>query len=258
MSALHEFHARLLLAIHGIPEADLRRPEAEGKWSVADVIAHLGDLELVYAVRIRTILAGAGGDRPLPVLAQNAWIERVHRREPLSELLEQFWFHRRMNLALRDRLTDEELSRSGIHPDYGRITVADAFGRIERHDARHLAQIERIKSTLGLQATTAPDVSGVVAGRELAVRERGPGIRVRTLWRDGVKRALEVELEPGARWPDVDYHVPGPEEVYVLSGDFDDGANVYRAGTFLHHPAGSSHQPSSAEGCRLFVFYPEG
>ena len=48
------------------------------------------------------------------------------------------------------------------------------------------------------------------------------------------------------------------EEVYVLSGDFDDGGSVYRTGTFLHHPAGSSHSPRSTEGCRLFVFYPEG
>jgi anti-sigma factor ChrR (cupin superfamily) len=44
----------------------------------------------------------------------------------------------------------------------------------------------------------------------------------------------------------------------VLSGDLGDGANVYPAGTFLHHPAGSSHSPRSKEGCRLFVFYPEG
>src|SRR5215210_9527932 len=108
METLRAFHSRLLLAIHGIAEADLVRPEREGKWSIADVIAHLGDLEMVYAVRIRTILAGAGGDAPLPSLAQDDWIERVHRREPVPELLEQLWFHRRMNLALRERLSEEE------------------------------------------------------------------------------------------------------------------------------------------------------
>lgn len=263
MDTLRAFHSRLLLAIHGIAEPDLRRPEREGKWSIADVISHLADLELVYAVRIRTIVAGAGGETPLPVLAQDAWVERVHRREPhrresVLELLEQFWFHRRMNLALRERLSEEELARTGVHPDYGPITVDDAFGRIERHDARHLAQIERIKTTHDLVASETADVSGVVAGREIKVTSPGDGVRVRTLWQDGVKRALEVEFDAGAQWPGLDYHVPGPEEVYVLSGDLDDGANVYRAGTFLHHPAGSSHSPRSAEGCKLFVFCPEG
>lgn len=257
MDALHSFQSKLLLAIHGIPEADLRRPEREGKWSVADVIAHLGDLELVYAVRIRAILSGAAG-ATLQALPQDAWIENVHRRESVAELLEQLWFHRRMNLALAARLDDEELARSGNHPDYGTISIRDAFGRIERHDAKHLAQIERIKAALGLHATEQPDVSGVVAGSPSVDRSPGPGVRVRTLWQSGEKRALEVEFDPGAQWPGVDYHVPGPEEVYVLSGDFDDGANVYRAGAFLHHPAGSSHSPRSVEGCRLFVFHPEG
>jgi hypothetical protein len=257
LDPLRAFQSHLLLAIHGIAEADLRRPEKEGKWSIADVIAHLSDLELVYAVRIRTILGGVG-DGPLPALAQNAWVERVHRREPVAELLEQFWFDRRRNIALVERLNDEELARTGAHPEYGPITIPMALERVRNHDAKHLAQIERIKQTHGLAASETPDVSGVVAGSPKDDRSPGPGLRVRTLWAEGVKRALEVDFDAGAQWPGLDYHVPGPEEVYVLEGDFDDGANVYRAGTFLHHPAGSSHSPKSVEGCRLLVFYPEG
>jgi hypothetical protein len=145
---LRAFPAPLAATVTGLTEPESRRPEREGKWSVADVVAHLGDLELVYAVRIRTILAGAGGDSKLPVLAQDAWVERVHRREPLveplAELLDQFSFHRTMNLALLERLSEEELSRSGVHPDYGPITIRDAAQRIERHDEKHLAQIQRI------------------------------------------------------------------------------------------------------------------
>ncbi len=258
MEKLRAFHSRLLLAIHGISEEDLKRPEREGKWSIADVIAHLGDLEMVYAVRIRTILSGAAGDAPLPALAQDAWVENVHRRESVAELLEQLWFHRRMNLELLERLSPAERARTGVHPQYGAISIDDAFERIERHDEKHLAQIERIKATHGLRAREDAHLAGVVAGTQIALTSPGDGVRVRTLWKDGVKRALEVEFDPGAQWPGIDHHVPGPEEVYVLSGDFDDGANVYRAGTFLHHPAGSSHSPRSVEGCRLFVFYPEG
>jgi DinB family protein/ChrR-like protein with cupin domain len=257
---MHDFQSRLLMAIHGIPERDLVRPESEGKWSVADVIAHLGDLEMVYAVRIRTALAlGAEGIEPdIPVLKQDQWIANVHRREPLSELLEQFWFHRRMNLTLRSRLTEAELARKGRHPDYGPITIAQMFERITNHDEKHLRQIERIKATLGLAASSTPDVSNVVAGAHIEEHSLGPGIHVRDIWRDGVRKAQEVEMAAGTQWPHIDYHVPGPEEVYIVSGDFDDGRGVYRAGTFLHHPAGSSHSPRTTEGCKLFVYYPEG
>jgi len=145
LEKLRAFPARLAAAAGGLTDAQVKQLEREGGWSVADVVAHLGDLELVYAVRIRTILAGAG-ETPLAALDQNAWIERVHRREPLGELLEQFRFQRGHNLALLERLTDEELERSGIHPQYGPITVRAAAERLVRHDEKHLAQLERIKA----------------------------------------------------------------------------------------------------------------
>lgn len=147
LEKLRAFPARLAAATEGLSESQLTRPEREGGWSVADVVAHLGDLELVYAVRIRTIVAGAG-ETPLAALAQNDWVERVHRREPVAELLERFAFERRHNLAFIERLTEEELGRSGIHPQYGPITVRAAAERLINHDAKHFAQLERIKATL--------------------------------------------------------------------------------------------------------------
>jgi uncharacterized damage-inducible protein DinB len=147
LEKLRAFPPRLAAATEGLSEAQLTRLEREGGWSVADVIAHLGDLELVYAVRIRTIVAGAG-ETPLAALAQNDWVERVHRREPVSELLERFEFERRHNLAFIDRLSGEELERRGIHPQYGSISVRDAVQRLVNHDAKHFAQLERIKATL--------------------------------------------------------------------------------------------------------------
>jgi hypothetical protein len=144
---LRAFPARLAAATEGLDASQATRLEREGGWSVADVVAHLGDLELVYAVRIRTILAGAG-ETPLAALDQNAWIERVHRRESVGELLERFRQQRAHNIALLERLNVEELERSGIHPEYGPITVrAAAAERIVRHDEKHLAQLERIKAS---------------------------------------------------------------------------------------------------------------
>ncbi|HYO76521.1 MAG TPA: DinB family protein, partial [Thermoanaerobaculia bacterium] len=79
---------------------------------------------------------------------QDAWVERVHRRETVAELLEHFRFQRAHNIALLSRLTDEELDRSGIHPQYGPITVRAAAERLVSHDEKHLAQIERIKAAV--------------------------------------------------------------------------------------------------------------
>ncbi|MGW5220371.1 cupin domain-containing protein [Nocardia sp. NPDC004085] len=91
------------------------------------------------------------------------------------------------------------------------------------------------------------------------VRELFPGIRVRHLWTGPSGASANVlEMDPGTSWPHRDIHEPGPEEVYVVAGTFNDGARDYPAGTFLHAPAGSWHVPATATGCTLFVFYPEG
>ncbi|GAA3846011.1 cupin domain-containing protein [Saccharothrix violaceirubra] len=91
------------------------------------------------------------------------------------------------------------------------------------------------------------------------VRELFPGVRLRPLWTgsDGA-HANVLEMDPGTSWPHRDVHSPGPEEVYVVSGTFNDGARDYPAGTFLHAPAESWHIPQTTTGCTLFVFYPIG
>ena len=92
------------------------------------------------------------------------------------------------------------------------------------------------------------------------VKEKfGGTVRVRTLWRsnDGPV-AQVVELDPGACLEGLDIHEPGPEEVYVVSGVFNDGVRDYPAGSFIHNPKGSAHVPQSRTGCTIFVFYPEG
>ncbi|MGW7433155.1 cupin domain-containing protein [Streptomyces sp. NPDC054861] len=98
-----------------------------------------------------------------------------------------------------------------------------------------------------------------VSAAEAPVRELFPGIRLRPLWRgpDGA-HANVLEMDAGSSWPRRDVHEPGPEEVYVVAGIFNDGARDYPAGTFLHAPAGTWHIPSTPSGCTLFLFYPEG
>ena len=95
---------------------------------------------------------------------------------------------------------------------------------------------------------------------DVPVKEKfGGTIRVRTLWQstDGAT-AQVVEIDAGAFGEGIDVHEPGPEEVYVVSGVFNDGESDYPAGSFIHNPVGSSHVPQSKTGCTLFVFYPEG
>jgi ChrR Cupin-like domain len=93
----------------------------------------------------------------------------------------------------------------------------------------------------------------------------GNGIVVYRLYRSGpepdARRALLVTFPPRSRWPGVDVHEPGPEDVYVVSGTFHGltgAGSTHEAGTFLHFEAGTSHSPSTDTGGELFVYYPAG
>jgi hypothetical protein len=104
-----------------------------------------------------------------------------------------------------------------------------------------------------------PDIEWA-SSEDVPAREKfGGTFKVRTLWEaaKGAK-AQVVEIAPGGCWEGIDVHEPGPEEVYVVSGVFNDGIRDYLAGTFIHNAAGSSHVPQSKTGCTIFIFYPEG
>lgn len=105
------------------------------------------------------------------------------------------------------------------------------------------------------------DLTGVETGywHSAPATEIFPGVTKRDLWRgaNGAK-ALVLEFAPGSMFTELDEHYPGPEEVFVVSGVFNDGEQDYPAGSFVHSPTGSIHLPQSRTGCVLFVFFPEG
>ena len=95
--------------------------------------------------------------------------------------------------------------------------------------------------------------------KDAPVRDRAHGTNIWDLWQgENGAKAMIVKIEAGGKFAELDIHEPGPEEVYVVDGIFNDGVRDYPAGTFIHNPQGSSHLPQSETGCTLFVFYPEG
>ena len=46
---------------------------------------------------------------------------------------------------------------------------------------------------------------------------------------------------------------PAGVEIFVIEGEFSDGAAAYPAGTWLRLPVGSSHAPQTGSGCTLYI-----
>src|SRR5260370_8788359 len=68
--------------IKGVPTAKLRKRPAPEKWSVAEILAHLADVEIVIGWRMRSILGAPG--TPVQAYDQKAWFVAGHydKRDP--------------------------------------------------------------------------------------------------------------------------------------------------------------------------------
>ena len=129
--------------IDGVPTSTLRMRPAVGAWSVSEIVAHLGDAEIVTGFRMRLILGAPGS--PIAAYDQDSWVISGHyeKRDP-RQSLEQFRFVREANLALLETLTPEQWQQYGMHSERGRETIEQIVRMTAGHDINHLQQIERI------------------------------------------------------------------------------------------------------------------
>ena len=132
----------------GMSDASLRAPEKPGKWSVIEVVGHLGDADLVFGFRMRMILSH---DKPSLIgFDQDAWARELRYREmPLEEGLSSMRQLRSSNLRLLRAASPADLERVGMHAERGPESVKTMMQMLAGHDLVHLRQIDRIKRAIG-------------------------------------------------------------------------------------------------------------
>lgn len=134
---------RLQRLIKGVPTAKLRKRPAPDKWSVAEILAHLADAEIVGGFRMRLILGAPGA--PIAAFDQDSWVTSGHygKRDPRKSV-EQFRVVREANLALLKSLTPEQWKHYGMHSERGQESIEHIVRMFAGHDVNHLRQIEGI------------------------------------------------------------------------------------------------------------------
>jgi len=138
---------RMKKAIKGLTPKQLRwKPEPE-KWSIAEILAHLADAEIVASWRLRSVI-GANGVTIQP-FDQNVWasvFEYGKRDAKLS--LEVFRILRENNLAMLKAIPPESWDNYGMHLERGKETVRHLTHMFAGHDTNHAKQIETIAEQL--------------------------------------------------------------------------------------------------------------
>ena len=145
LDAAEKSPKQIAAAVSGLPEKTLRYKPSPDKWCIHEILAHLADAEIIYAYRVRQMLA----DKK-PVIApidQDHWARNLGYMEtPPAELVALYGLNRHSNVQLLRRLKPGDLEKSAFHPELNRnVTVAEMVERMAGHGPNHQEQIERLK-----------------------------------------------------------------------------------------------------------------
>jgi uncharacterized damage-inducible protein DinB len=134
---------KLAALIRGKNKKQLTRRPAPGKWSVAEIVAHLADAEVVISWRLRQILSGSGAS--IQAFDQDVWantFDYAHR--DVKQSLETYRVLRESNLSLLKSVPRQLWDNYGVHQERGNESVAHMVRIIAGHDVNHLQQAQKI------------------------------------------------------------------------------------------------------------------
>jgi len=119
-----------------------RRSYAAGKWTAAQILVHLAQIEMVFGVRARFALTTGG--YAVQVFEQDPFVEVEGAVVDGPTALDAFLSLRAMNLQLFRALSSQQLAQEFVHPERGVITVANLIAYLAGHDWRHVEQLRHI------------------------------------------------------------------------------------------------------------------
>ena len=134
--------ADLLREIRSLEPALVGRRPAPDEWSIEENILHAADMDRQTVRHMRRILRE---DEPIlpPTRGDEFAAERAAAvASGWEAVVARLADARAELLALCDGLDEDALERGGIHPKFGRRTVAGWLEQRAKHDRDHQAQIQ--------------------------------------------------------------------------------------------------------------------
>ena len=131
----------------GLTPRELKQRPEPGKWSIAEIVAHLADVEIVASWRMRSML-GANGTA-VQAFDQDAWSTVFQYNERnVGQSLEVFRVLRENNLIMLKALPREGWDNYGMHAERGKETIAHLARMFAGHDTNHVLHVEQIAAQI--------------------------------------------------------------------------------------------------------------
>lgn len=146
--------AALQKLLEGLSPEWTQTNEGPDTWSAYDVIGHLIHGEKTdWVPRMGIILSGREDKRFIP-FDRFAQMEDSNGKTLHDLLLEfQEWRTKNIQVLRSKNLKPKDLLRTGIHPAFGEVTLAQLLATWTVHDLNHIFQITRVMAIQYKEAT---------------------------------------------------------------------------------------------------------
>jgi uncharacterized damage-inducible protein DinB len=144
--------ARLAAAVRGLSPEQVRARPIPGKWSTLEVVCHLADFEIVFADRLKSVIAE---ENPvLPGRDEGAFAARLaYDQRELVEELKVVELCRGQLVRILRTLSEADLARQGTHNQAGPLLLGQLLERSIQHVVHHVQFIDQKREALGLASS---------------------------------------------------------------------------------------------------------
>jgi uncharacterized damage-inducible protein DinB len=138
-------------SITGLSYDEVTREVVPAKWSIAEIVCHLADAELVASSRLRQTITQSDPD--FAYYDEAVWARKLQYNKNSEDLilmhLELFKILRKINLKLFERLKKDDWQNIGYHPKRGPLSLRNLLELYADHGERHLEQIVERRRLIG-------------------------------------------------------------------------------------------------------------
>jgi uncharacterized damage-inducible protein DinB len=139
LPVIEETPARVEALAAAIGDAGMDRAYGPGKWTTAQILCHLADVEIAWGMRLRQAVAQP--HHVIQPFEQDDWAKAYPHMDP-HVALAAFLALRRWNVAFLKTVPETEHAKPVTHPERGTMTVFGMLQTMAGHDLNHLAQLE--------------------------------------------------------------------------------------------------------------------
>ncbi|RED93401.1 DinB family protein [Marinoscillum furvescens] len=122
--------------------------EGPDTWSPFDILGHLIHGEETDWIPRLEIIMDQGESQPFDPFDRFAQFEKS-KNKSINTLLSEFKELRLANVSIlkSKNLSAEDLKKTGIHPELGRVTAGELLATWVTHDLNHIGQIARVMAS---------------------------------------------------------------------------------------------------------------